>query len=123
MLRSWTPPQMRRVLAKEVHLGLVREWLEATDSDATPDELAMANGPRLHLQLFNKCTRNDVDFLTQGVEPTSKRACYSVVMTWHDKQPCVVLAQSFMRNIPPWATGTMDEPQSLGAKAICCRRR
>ena len=92
LLHGYHPAELRRVLEEEVHPGFMREWLEATDSEATPAELAMASGPRLHLQLFNMCTRNSVDFLTQRVEPASKRACDCVVMTWHNEDPCVGLA-------------------------------
>lgn len=111
MVTGCNPSELKSVLQHEVHPGFMREWLELSDASASETQLAMAEGPRLHLQLFNKCTRSSIEFLTERVEPASKRACDCVVLTWHKDMPFLGKAQSFMRNVPPWAVGT--EAQQL----------
>lgn len=61
----------------------MKDWLEETDAEASAAQLAMAEGSRLHMQLFNKCSRSSVDFLTERIEPASKRACDCVGMKTH----------------------------------------
>ena len=44
--------------------------------------------------------------------------CDCVVMTWHEKEPYIGKAQSFMHHVPPWAVGTCAEQEQQAIDVV-----